>query len=139
MGKTGRGNCGPRILKKSSSQMRPVATATRIFPIFPFRRAGSVSDRSGGADNSGRLRSRLALRNEIALRINAGPDKLTNGDPVRAMRERPMMDHLWAPWRLPYVTANKPAGDAGCFICRGLAEQEDRANLIVRRTVLSAA
>ncbi|MBX9628439.1 MAG: HIT domain-containing protein [Gemmataceae bacterium] len=50
------------------------------------------------------------------------------------------MDHLWAPWRLAYVAAPKaepksPADD--CFICRGLASSDDRANLIVRRTDLS--
>src|SRR4051812_7288198 len=47
------------------------------------------------------------------------------------------MDHLWAPWRLAYVAAgtpaNKPAGD-DCFICRGLAARDDRANLIALRT-----
>jgi ATP adenylyltransferase len=45
------------------------------------------------------------------------------------------MDHLWAPWRLAYVATGKPAGeDQPCFICRGLEEDEDRKNLIVRRT-----
>ncbi|HEY1380163.1 MAG TPA: HIT domain-containing protein, partial [Gemmataceae bacterium] len=49
------------------------------------------------------------------------------------------MDQLWAPWRLAYVaTPPKPADDAGCFICRGLAEHDDRANLIVLRTAHSA-
>lgn len=45
------------------------------------------------------------------------------------------MDHLWAPWRLSYVASAKPpaAGDP-CFICRGLAENRDRDNLIVLRT-----
>lgn len=48
------------------------------------------------------------------------------------------MDHLWAPWRLSYVTTNKPtAEEAPCFICRGLSEDDDRGNLIVRRTPLS--
>jgi ATP adenylyltransferase len=44
------------------------------------------------------------------------------------------MDHLWAPWRLPYIAGTKPpeAGDP-CFICRGLAENDDRANLIAAR------
>lgn len=48
------------------------------------------------------------------------------------------MDQLWAPWRLAYVAAAKPpsAGDA-CFICAGLADKEDRQNLIVLRTPLS--
>jgi ATP adenylyltransferase len=44
------------------------------------------------------------------------------------------MDHLWAPWRLAYVAAAKPpAGDDPCFLCRGLAENDDRRNLIVLR------
>lgn len=49
------------------------------------------------------------------------------------------MDQLWAPWRLAYVAreAPKPADD-GCFICRGLAEADDRTNLIVHRTRLGA-
>jgi ATP adenylyltransferase len=49
------------------------------------------------------------------------------------------MDQLWAPWRLAYVAnAGKPAADDGCFICRGLAESDDRANMIVLRTARSA-
>jgi ATP adenylyltransferase len=44
------------------------------------------------------------------------------------------MDQLWAPWRLAYVASAKPPapGDP-CFICRGHAEADDRANLIARR------
>ncbi|OWK45116.1 HIT family protein [Fimbriiglobus ruber] len=45
------------------------------------------------------------------------------------------MEQLWAPWRLAYVTQParpKPADD-DCFICRGLAEADDRTNLIVYR------
>ena len=53
------------------------------------------------------------------------------------------MDHLWAPWRLAYVAAPKPAApptDAAddCFLCRGLGEANDRANLLLHRTRLSA-
>src|ERR1051326_1073655 len=45
------------------------------------------------------------------------------------------MDQLWAPWRLSYVAAVKaPSDDDACFICRGLAENSDRANLIALRT-----
>jgi ATP adenylyltransferase len=45
------------------------------------------------------------------------------------------MDHLWAPWRLAYVTAAKaPSGAEPCFLCQGLAETDDRRNLIVWRT-----
>lgn len=45
------------------------------------------------------------------------------------------MDRLWAPWRLSYVAAPKPPGvEEPCFICRGLAADDDRHNLIVLRT-----
>jgi len=48
------------------------------------------------------------------------------------------MDQLWAPWRLAYVAnPNKPAANDPCFLCRGLAEDDDRANLIAWRTSLS--
>ena len=44
------------------------------------------------------------------------------------------MDQLWAPWRLAYVANRKPPGAAdACFICKGLAEADDRANLIAHR------
>ncbi len=48
------------------------------------------------------------------------------------------MDQLWAPWRLSYVAAAKPpsAGDA-CFLCTGLADNDDRNHLIALRTPLS--
>ena len=49
------------------------------------------------------------------------------------------MDQLWAPWRLAYVS-KEPTPEEGdeCFICRGLAESDDRRNLIVLRTPLAA-
>jgi ATP adenylyltransferase len=48
------------------------------------------------------------------------------------------MDRLWAPWRLSYVAAPKtPGAEDPCFICRGLAENDDRRNSIVLRTPLS--
>ncbi len=48
------------------------------------------------------------------------------------------MDHLWAPWRLAYVAAPAPpAADDVCFLCRGLAEADDRRNLIALRTPAS--
>ncbi|MFN4258871.1 MAG: HIT family protein [Gemmataceae bacterium] len=44
------------------------------------------------------------------------------------------MDHLWAPWRLSYVTTAKPPTNADpCFICQGLADRDDRRHLIVWR------
>jgi len=49
------------------------------------------------------------------------------------------MDQLWAPWRLAYIAREPPKpGDDDCFICRGLAEADDRKNLIVHRTRLGA-
>jgi ATP adenylyltransferase len=50
------------------------------------------------------------------------------------------MDNLWAPWRLTYVTAPRPAGPTAaypCFLCAGLAGTNDRECLIARRTPLS--
>jgi ATP adenylyltransferase len=45
------------------------------------------------------------------------------------------MEQIWAPWRLAYVAAPKPpASEDPCFLCQGLAAQEDRANLIALRT-----
>ena len=48
------------------------------------------------------------------------------------------LKQLWAPWRLAYVAAARaPAEGDACFICRGLAQDNDRENLIVQRTSLS--
>src|SRR5258708_953078 len=45
------------------------------------------------------------------------------------------MDALWAPWRLAYVASAPRPGEADpCFLCQGLAENDDRRNLIVLRT-----
>ena len=47
-------------------------------------------------------------------------------------------DQLWAPWRLSYVaTAKPPAPNDACFLCQGLADNEDRRNLLVLRAPLS--
>jgi len=49
------------------------------------------------------------------------------------------MDQLWAPWRLAYVAKAKAAGaDDECFICKGLAQSDDRVNLIALRGPTSA-
>ena len=53
--------------------------------------------------------------------------------------EPAMKDQLREPWRLQYIAAPPPTAEAGvCFICRGLAEQDDRRNGIVLRTAESA-
>jgi ATP adenylyltransferase len=45
------------------------------------------------------------------------------------------MDRLWAPWRASYIRDASEAGaaDPGCFLCRGLANHEDRENFLVWR------
>lgn len=48
------------------------------------------------------------------------------------------MDRLWAPWRHSYVATPTPVSDAACFICGGLAGDDDRANLIVARHARAA-
>ena len=48
------------------------------------------------------------------------------------------MEQLWAPWRLAYVAAPRPPQEADpCFLCRGVAEADDKNNLIVQRTAAS--
>lgn len=47
------------------------------------------------------------------------------------------MEQLWAPWRLSYVTQParpQPTDGPDCFLCRGLAGQNDRDNLILHRS-----
>src|SRR5437870_4667682 len=67
------------------------------------------------------------------------PGKAACPTPIPFVLGETYMDQLWAPWRLAYVATPKPAsaGD-DCFLCRGLAETNDRANLIAWRTPFSA-
>jgi ATP adenylyltransferase len=54
-----------------------------------------------------------------------------------AFWEETGVDHLWAPWRLSYITANKPkpvAGAHDCFLCHAVANTDGRENLLVHRT-----
>ena len=48
------------------------------------------------------------------------------------------MDRLWAPWRAQYIREGSSGTDTGCFFCRGLAGDDDRANLLVWRRPASA-
>src|SRR3954471_20015163 len=41
------------------------------------------------------------------------------------------MEHLWSPWRLPYVTGSR--GEAGCVFCEAWSGEE--ASLVVLRGV----
>jgi ATP adenylyltransferase len=50
----------------------------------------------------------------------------------------PRLQQLWAPWRLAYVASPKPpTAEEACFICAGLADHQDRRNLIALRTDFS--
>ncbi len=40
------------------------------------------------------------------------------------------MEHIWAPWRIRYIQAEKPAG---CFLCEKPAQDNDEANYILFR------
>lgn len=40
------------------------------------------------------------------------------------------MEHIWAPWRIRYIQAEKPAG---CFLCEKPAQDDDAANYILFR------
>lgn len=56
-------------------------------------------------------------------------------------------EQLWAPWRLAYLKGDAPkseptpidkltflpGADTGCFLCRAMADNADRANLVVQR------
>jgi ATP adenylyltransferase len=71
----------------------------------------------------------------VSLRISIRYAEHYSGSVPPGALEKDVMDRLWAPWRLSYVAADKPPAAADpCFICRGLAEQSDRQNLIVLRT-----
>ena len=50
------------------------------------------------------------------------------------------MEQIWAPWRAQYIEqGDRPGGDApACFLCRGLAERDDRRNLLAWRRPASA-
>ncbi len=50
------------------------------------------------------------------------------------------MEHLWAPWRMAYIAAEKPSkpktdGVEDCFLCQNSQQNKDRDNLILHRTV----
>jgi len=40
------------------------------------------------------------------------------------------MDKLWAPWRMDYILGEE---EEGCFLCRIVAEDTDRENLLLKR------
>jgi ATP adenylyltransferase len=59
---------------------------------------------------------------------------------------------LWAPWRLTYIQGDSekaakpaaelkllPGGEPGCFICRAIADSDDRGNLVIHRGKLTVS
>lgn len=40
------------------------------------------------------------------------------------------MEHLWAPWRMEYIDADR---ESGCIFCKKAAADDDEANLILHR------
>jgi ATP adenylyltransferase len=50
------------------------------------------------------------------------------------------MERIWAPWRAQYIrdSGSETGSDSGCFLCRGLASEADRDNLLVWRRGASA-
>jgi ATP adenylyltransferase len=40
------------------------------------------------------------------------------------------MEHIWAPWRIRYIQAEKPVG---CFLCEKSAREDDAASYILFR------
>lgn len=45
------------------------------------------------------------------------------------------MKQFWAPWRMEYILGDKPDG---CFLCDIIADDKDRANLLLKRGVTCA-
>ncbi len=45
------------------------------------------------------------------------------------------MSRIWAPWRAQYIHESSASSETapGCFLCRGLAGDDDRGNFIVHR------
>ena len=50
------------------------------------------------------------------------------------------MDRLWAPWRAQYIrdASERVEPEPGCFLCRGLAGDDDRESLLAWRGPYSA-
>ncbi|HEV2239179.1 MAG TPA: HIT domain-containing protein [Ktedonobacterales bacterium] len=44
------------------------------------------------------------------------------------------MEHIWAPWRLAYVTGGDKRPDDACFLCAARAGSDDAATLVIARS-----
>jgi ATP adenylyltransferase len=46
-----------------------------------------------------------------------------------------LLDRIWAPWRAQYIreASTRPPADEACFLCAGLAGDDDRGNLVAWR------
>lgn len=47
-------------------------------------------------------------------------------------------EQIWAPWRLDYIVNSQRHDRGGCFLCDAFAARQDRENLVLVRTALSA-
>jgi ATP adenylyltransferase len=47
------------------------------------------------------------------------------------------MEHLWAPWRMPYIDSSKDNKEETCIFCDKPKEDRDVENLILYRSALS--
>jgi ATP adenylyltransferase len=47
------------------------------------------------------------------------------------------MERLWAPWRAQYIREGSTQPDPACFLCRGIASDDDRGNLLAWRGTAS--
>ena len=44
-----------------------------------------------------------------------------------------MMDHLWTPWRMPYLKGDTSTSGPGCIFCHKVSTQDDTAEHIIHR------
>jgi ATP adenylyltransferase len=47
------------------------------------------------------------------------------------------MEHIWAPWRMPYIDSSKDDKEETCIFCDKPKEDRDAENLILYRSQLS--
>src|SRR5262249_10337460 len=138
----------PGVLEQPASRGRAGAGRRRLQSALRRRPArGGVRLRGRGApelpedqvDLGDPRRAELRGRPGFAVvwgAVDRGNERMPpDADPPDRSGGGNLLEPLGAPWRLSYVAAPKvPAQDDVCFICRGLAEADDRRNLIALRT-----
>src|SRR5262245_52336311 len=61
----------------------------------------------------------------------AGPTETKRQEWGEGGYNPPLMDRLWAPWRMTYIKSHKDS--TPCFICAALRSKRDDRNLVVAR------